>query len=95
MRQRQGTGRGGERGDERGKEAARREGREADLEGGADGEGGRAGGRGEGFGDLHIHGALTRARGGRTGDPANFKAVCDEHNRLISQNVDTNTHRFK
>ena len=48
-----------------------------------------AGAPGECFGRLECHEPWSRARGGPTDDERNFRAVCSEHNRRISQDVET------
>lgn len=52
-------------------------------------EGHAAGAPGVCFGALHVHEVITRARGGSTGDPANFKVLCDSLNTAVSQDVST------
>lgn len=44
---------------------------------------------GDCWGPLTVHEVLPRARGGDTGDPRYFAAVCNEHNRRISQDAET------
>lgn len=55
----------------------------------------RAGAPRECFGALHLHEIVSRARGGSITDPDNMKTVCDEHNRLISQDADVMQWAYK
>lgn len=49
----------------------------------------RAGAPGKCFGELHVHETLPRSRGGKITDVSLFKTCCDEHNRMLSQDVET------
>lgn len=44
---------------------------------------------GDCFGPLTKHEILPRGRGGSITDPANIATVCAEHNRKLSQDVET------
>jgi len=48
-----------------------------------------AGAPGDCFGPLQCHEPWSRARGGPTDDPRNFRCVCSTHNTNISQDVAT------
>ena len=44
---------------------------------------------GDCYGALTVHGPWTRARGGPIDDRRNMTTVCAQHNRAISQDVET------